>query len=338
MNVLVVNKQEDVITPLNIEIIKTLRGTFSSDEIISTFTNFFFARMIIDITALDNPEDIVTYQKLSIGLPIDKIILLIPAASPVANNFFLSKLISMGYYNFTTNGDGILYLLNNPNTYKEVAHLHQINAGPDMMPLPATQNNDSSSLGNNSNGNSNGYFGNSMTSSGSYSGIRTLGFINVTEAAGASSLIYMIKKELEETFRMAVLSIEVDKRDFLFFREQNMISTDKSSLAREMLNSRNFNYTLVDLNDYPEPICDDTLYLIETSVIKLNKLMMKDRSIFSKLKGKKVIINRCTLNEGDIREFAREAGIDIFYVLPPLNDRDRSEIIADLLRTLGMIR
>ena len=328
MNVLIVNKQEDIISPLNIEIIKTLRGTFSSDEIISTFTNFFFARMIIDITALDNPEDIVTYQKLSIGLSIDKIILLIPPSSPVANNFFLSKLISMGYYNFTTNGDGILYLLNNPNTYKEVAHLHQINAVPNYAPMP--QQNGDSNMNNNMN--------NSFDQSNNYSYIRTLGFVNVTDGAGASSLIYMIKKELEETFKMAVLSIEVDKRDFMFYREQNMISTDKSSLGRELMNSRNFNYTLVDLNDYTDPICDDTLYLIETSVLKLNKLMMKDRNIFSKLKDKKVIVNRCTLNESDLREFAREAGINIFYVLPPLNDRERSEIIANLLRTLGMVR
>lgn len=337
MNVLVVNKQEDIITPLNIEIIKTLRGTFSSDEIISTFTNFFFARMIIDITALQNSEDIVTYQKLSIGLPIDKIILLIPAASPVANNFFLSKLISMGYYNFTTNGDGILYLLNNPNTYKEVAHLHQINSMPDAMPMQAPQSNDNSS-NNNFIDNGNMLGNNSMSGMGTYSGIRTLGFVNVTEGAGSSSLIYMIKKELEETFKMAVLAIEVNRRDFMFFREQNMISSDGSSLAREMLNSRNFNYTLVDLNDYPEPICDETIYLIETSVLKLNKLMMRDRNIFSKLKDKKVIINRCTLSENDIREFAREAGINIFYVLPPLNDRERSEVIANLLRTLGMVR
>lgn len=337
MNVLVVNKQEDIITPLNIEIIKTLRGTFSSDEIISTFTNFFFARMIIDITALDNPEDIVTYQKLSIGLPIDKIILLIPASSSVANNFFLSKLISMGYYNFTTNGDGVLYLLNNPNTYKEVAHLHQINSMPDAMPMPSPQSNDN--VNNNNFVNSGNMLGNnSMSGMGTYSGIRTLGFVDVTDGAGASSLIYMLKKELEETFNMAVLSIEVNKRDFIFFREQNMVSTDQGSLAREMLNSRNFNYTLVDLNDYPDSICDDTIYLIETSILKLNKLMMRDRNVFSRLKDKKVIINRCTLSENDVREFAREAGINIFYVLPPLNDRDRSEILANLLRTLGMVR
>ena len=332
MNVLVVNKQEDIISPLNIEIIKTLRGTFSSDEIISTFTNFFFARMIIDITALQNCDDIVTYQKLSIGLPIDKIILLIPASSPVANNFFLSKLISMGYYNFTTNGDGVVYLLNNPNTYKEVAHLHQVNAPNDFAPMP--QNNDN--YNNNNNDVSN--YGNMGFEGSSYSGIRTLGFVNVTDGAGASSLIYMMKKELEETFNMAVLAIEVDKRDFLFYREQNMISTDKSSLAREMLNSRNFNYTLVDLNDYTDPICDDTIYLIETSVLKLNKLMMRDKNIFSKLKDKKVIVNRSTLNENDLKEFAREAGINIFYVLPPLNDRERSGDIANLLKMLGMVR
>ena len=42
MNVLVVNKQEDVISSLNIEIIKTLRGSFTADELISTFTNFIF--------------------------------------------------------------------------------------------------------------------------------------------------------------------------------------------------------------------------------------------------------------------------------------------------------
>ena len=54
MNVLVVNKQESVLSTLNIEIIKTLRGTFSADELISTFTNFFFARMILDISISTN--------------------------------------------------------------------------------------------------------------------------------------------------------------------------------------------------------------------------------------------------------------------------------------------
>ena len=321
MNVLVVNQQEDILTPLNIEIIKTLRGTFSADEIISTFTNFFFARMIIDVSALKDGEDIVTYQKLSIGLPIDKIILLIPPASPVASNVFLSKLISMGYYNFTTNGDGILYLLNTPNTYKEVAHLHR----PDISVQPMTGENNNSSAP-------------VMQITPSAHGIRILGIKNVTDGAGASSLIYMMKKELELTFNVSVLAIEVNKREFAFFREDNMISVEKHSLATELMKSQGFSYVLVDLNDYDEPVCDDVLYLLEPSVIKLNKLMLRDRAVFTKLRDKKVIINKSTLSEADVNEFASEAGIRIYYVLPSINDRERSIEICNLLRTLGMVK
>lgn len=325
MNVLVVNQQENVLSPLNIEVIKTLRGSFSPEELISTFTNFFFARMIIDVTALQNYEDIVTYQKISIGLPIDKIILLIPPSSGVANNYFLAKLISMGYYNFTTNGEGVMYLLNTPNTYKEVAHLHQLGAVPEPEPNINPQSIPSE-----------GYATQNYMSMGNRG--KTLGIINVTSSSGASSLIYMMKKEIEQTFKTSVLAMEVDKRDFAFFREENMVSTSKSSLARDIMNSVGYNCILIDLNDYEDPICDDIIYLIEPSVIKLNKLMLRDRTIFSKLKGKKVVINRSTLSEADLREFASEAGIDIFYVIPPLNDRERSSIIADFVKRLGLVR
>ncbi len=311
MNVIVVNKQESVISGLNIEVIKTLRGTFTADELISNFTNFFFARMIIDVTALQDFEDGVTYQKLSIGLPIDKIILLMPGESVVGSSFFLSKLISMGYYNFTTNTEGITYLLNNPNTYKDVAHLHQIEAPAAVIKTET---------------------GEILT------GIRTLGIKNVTGSAGATSLIYMLKKELEEKYNFSVLAIEVGKRDFTFFREKNMLSTDKSSVATELLKAKNYNYVLVDLNDYEENVCDETLYLIEPSVIKLNKLMTRDRLIFSKLRKKKVIINKSALSDSDIKEFSEEAGISIFYVLPTVNDRESSKEVNKLLERLGMIK
>lgn len=316
MNVLVVNQQESVVSSLNIEVIKTLRGSFTADELIGTFTNFFFARMVIDVTALQNYDDAVTYQKLSIGLPIDKIILLIPPSSPVANNFFLSKLISMGYYNFTTNAEGISYLLNTPNSYKDVAHLHQVDQTPAVVIQSAGGDNSGPVL----------------------SGIRTLGIKNVTNSAGATSLIYMIKKELEERYNMSVVALEVDRRDFTFLREKNMLSTDKSSIATELLKAKNCNYVLVDLNDYDENICDETLYLVEPSVIKLNKLMTRDRSIFSKLRGKKVIINRSVLSDEDVKKFASEAGIEIFFVLPPINDREPSADISKLLAKLGMVR
>ena len=321
MNVLVLNQQENLLTSFNIEAIKTLRGTFTADEIISTFTNFYFAHMVIDITALQRADDLVTYQKLSIGLPIDKVILLMPPTSTAASNYFLSKLISMGYYNFTTNGEGVVYLLNNPNTYNDVAHLHQVDALPPMPNAP-------------------GYDVMSEEKVDLMQGrLRTLGVRNITEGAGASSLIYMIKKELEENYEMNILAIEVDKKDFGFFREQNMISVDQDSLAREVIKGVDFNYVLVDLNMYSnDSICDEVLYLIEPSVIKLNKLLMMDRKIFSKLKDKKIVINKSTLNESDVKEFSRESGLDIFYVLPPINDRERSLELNDMLIHMGLIQ
>ena len=57
---------------LGIDVIKSLNGEFEVDEIISTFQNFFYQRMILDITAIKNYQDIRNLQKLSISLDMDK--------------------------------------------------------------------------------------------------------------------------------------------------------------------------------------------------------------------------------------------------------------------------
>lgn len=321
MNVIIVNQQETTLSSLGIEIIKSMRGVFTPDEIIGTFSNFYFLRMIIDVTALQNYEDPVTYQKLSIGLPIDKVILLIPPTSQLTNSAFLSKLISMGYYNFTTNGDGVRYLLATPNSYRDVAHLHQIEAQPMPVAQPLAP----------------GGAGGPVAASPSGT-IRTLGIKNVTDGAGASSLVYMIKNELVEKYGATALGIEVGKKDFMYFRDGDMISADSESIATELLKAKSYNFVIVDLNDYPENICDETLYLVEPSVLKLNKLMMRDKNSFERIRDKKIVINRSVLNNADIKEFAREAGVNIFFTLPTLNDREDSNIIGDLLVKLGMVK
>ncbi len=318
MNVIVVNQQENVLSSLDIEIIKSMRGVFTTDELIGTFTNFFFVRMIIDVTALQQYEDAVTYKKLSIGLPTDKIILLIPPSSRLTNNLFLSQLISMGFYNFTTNIEGVKYLLAQPNSYRDVAHLHQLDTPMPQMPALDTSKK-----------------GDAVPTN--YHSIKTLGVKNVTDGAGSSSLIYMMKKELEERYKMTVLGIEVGKKDFMYFRDKNMISADKNSIATELLKAKSYNFVLVDLNDYPDSICDDTIYLVEPSVLKLNKLMMRDRTAFERLRDKKVIINRSVLNQADVREFAREAGVNIFFTIPAVNDREQNNYINDLLIKLGIV-
>ena len=54
MNVIISNKNSALLENLGIDIIKEMHGEFDVDEIISTFQNFFYQRMILDITAIKN--------------------------------------------------------------------------------------------------------------------------------------------------------------------------------------------------------------------------------------------------------------------------------------------
>ena len=134
MNVIVANKSYAMLQNLGIDIIKSMEGEFDADYLISTFKNFFFQRMILDITAINNYKDITNLQKLSIELDMDKIILLLDDTEESSSPLYLSQLISMGIYNFTKNVEGVMYLYNNPNSYRDVAQYHQLGV------IPAYQN------------------------------------------------------------------------------------------------------------------------------------------------------------------------------------------------------
>lgn len=311
MNVIISNQQDNIINTLNVEVIKSIQGEFDVEDIISNFSNFFFSRMIIDVTALKEYTNILTYQKLSIGLPVDKIILLVPSQTEVSSNMFLSKLISMGYYNFTTNAEGIQYLMEHPNSYKDVAHIHQI----DFAPAPVV----------------------SATNNGNSASKIVLGIKNVTEGAGATTLTYLMYKELSQNRGINTLAIEVNKRDFAYFNDNNLISTTKNELANTLVKNSNYNVILIDLNDSDTDICNDVLYLIEPSIIKMNKLMRKDRMVFNRIRGKKLVLNKCVLTRSDIKEFEKEVGSKLYFVIPPIDDRQRQDSIIQLLSTLGIV-
>lgn len=77
MNVIIANKYKEMLSGLDIEIIKSLEGVYDIDYVINEFSNFYFDRMILDITALRDYENIDTLQKLSISLDMGKVILLL---------------------------------------------------------------------------------------------------------------------------------------------------------------------------------------------------------------------------------------------------------------------
>ncbi|MEG1313803.1 MAG: hypothetical protein RSD40_05765 [Bacilli bacterium] len=308
MNVIVSNLQEEALSSLDIDIIKNVHGEYDAEEIVSMFKNFFFGRMILDVTAIKNYQDFTNIQKISIDLDVDKIILLLPNNEEISSPSFLSKIISMGIYNFTTNIEGVKYLLDHPNSYKDVAHIQQLNE------LASTVN--------------------EKVSRGSH----IIGVKNITDHAGATTLIYMLKKELEQSYGMTVICIEVGKHDFSYLNDKDMISVSEEKLAMELMKAKGADVIFIDLNmASDEGVSDDVLYLIEPSSIKLNKLMRRDRFIFDKLKGKKIILNKSLLTSSDINDFEFEAKAKIYYNIPPLDERKKNQIISSFLVKLGLI-
>lgn len=320
MNVIVANRYQSMLESLNIEVIKSISGEFDVDEIINTFKNFFFQRMILDITAIKNYKDIKNLQKLSISLDMDKVILLLDDSPESSSPDYLSKLISMGIYNFTKNLDGIMYLYNNPNSYRDVAQYHQLD---NTVLTPATSY---------------------TTVKNGPTGVitnepRIIGVRNVTRDSGATTLVYMMKQQLERNY--SVVALEVDKHEFVYFGAKNMESVSSENVGNALAKYRNNEVILIDLNrsGQAESLCTDVIYLIEPSVIKLNKLMISDRNALSRLRNKKVILNQSLLTSKDVLDFEYESKLKIFFNMPPLDEREKQiHILNVFLAKLGFER
>ena len=307
MNVIVANNQRDVLSNLDIDIIKSIYGEYDASEIVEMFKNFFYNRMILDVTAIKDFKNIESFKAIASGLDADKIIFFLPKGTEVCTSNYISNLVSNGIYNFTTNVEGVKYLINKPNTFKDVAHLKKEEIKDVEVNI----------------------------SGGTP---KVIGFRNVTEKAGASTLIYMLKKELNSRTRTKVIAIEADKNDFSYFNEDDMISVPSEKLRDTVYKYSSSSIVLVDLNkNQDDSFCGEVIYLLEPSMISLNKLIKRNRNIFTKLSKKKVVLNKSLLTNKDVGDFEYEAKMKVFYNLPPLDERKKNNILGDFLSRLNLI-
>lgn len=318
MNVIVSNLNKDKFSSLNIDIIKSINGEYDAEEIVQTFSNFFFNRMFLDITAIKNYQNISNIQKLSVGMDVNKIIILLNDDSVVNSNSYLSKLVSVGIYNFARNVEEMLYLYNNPNSYKDVAHYQNMN--DNSITVDETVELNKELL---------------------MDDIKIIGIKNFTEDAGATSLIYMLKNTLIKFY--SVVALEINKKDFLFYNDNYMISVNSKEISKYISKYKDVNIILIDLNDLDEAttssMCTDVLYLVEPSLIKINKLVMFDTNVLNKLNRKKVILNKSFFNSKDIKDFEFESNLKIYYNLPCMYDRiDNSNILIPLLEKMDLVK
>jgi len=278
--------------------------------------------MFLDITAIKDYNNVNILKNLSIGLDVSKIILFL--SDDVANSeVYISKLINFGIYNFAKTEEELKYLYENPNSYKDVAHL---------------QKNEESYLINSKLENNISSFSDDFISNNQI----IIGFKNFTSHAGATSLIYMLKKQLFNNYN--VIAIEINKKDFMFFNDKDMISCKSSELNEILSKYRNIaSVILIDLNDLDNiishNICSDIIYLMEASTLMINKSVMLDKNCFINILDKNVVLNCSLLNQKDVRQLEFEAGIKFFDVLPPLNDRiDNSDILIPFLSKFGLYK
>lgn len=312
MNVIIANQKKDMLTNLNIDIIKSIEGQYSVDEIIEMFKNFYYQRMILDITALKDYTDIKTLQKLSISLDMDKLILLLDDDEESSSPGYLSKLISMGIYNFTRNAEGIIYLYNNPNSYRDVAQYHQLEDQEQQIVYQGTEVN--------------------------Y--CRIIGVKNLTDQSGATTFAYLMVKQLKKNYN--VVGVEVDANDFNYFNDKkNLFSISSKDLGKFVEKNNDRDAIIIDVNKSPIAmgLVQEVIYLVEPSIIKLNRLMHINRNAFNQLSGRKIILNQSLLSSKDVLELQYEAKAKFFFNMPPLNEHDSNIMIMDtFLSKLGFLK
>ena len=123
---MIYNKYKEMLMGLNLEVMKTMEGVYNVDEIIDTFTNFYYDKMILDITAIRDYQNTDNLQKLAMNINMENVIVLLDDSLETNSKTYLSKLISLGIYNFIKAAEGINYLLVHPHTYKDVVNIHNI--------------------------------------------------------------------------------------------------------------------------------------------------------------------------------------------------------------------
>lgn len=341
MNLVIVNKNINVINSLNIDIIKTLHGEFSVDDLKSELVNFYFNRVIIDITAIknfivsSNLFDVLNY------FGKDKVILLLDDNDYCNDNKFISDLINNGFYNFTKNAQGISYLIDRSNTYDDVKKYLKTDTFTSVLTENSSTTNsinqtDQSFYGvTNNNINQTEQQTNSAKSNNKQI---IIGVQNLSEGAGATTLMSQMVKQLSLNYN--VKGIEINGHDSLYFRNPNIfyyIDYLETKLNIEK-NLKDIQVIIIDLNYFEDKdhLCDDIIYLLEPGIIRLSKCINNISYFMEKIEGKKIVLNRSALQDDEINYFERQTGIKVFYNLINFDERKERLLSVDkLLIKLG---
>ena len=318
MNVVIANENKNIIDRLSIDIIKRIDGEYEVRELMGKLVNLYFNKMIIDITAIKNYRNPNIFGELRQYIDPSKVIILLNSDSIVNSKDYISCMIKAGFYNFSRNFEGINYLYNTPNDFSKVKHFID-DENVEVIPYIDT---------------------NAIVEQPSlaFAGKKIIGLMNLTDHAGASTLTNMMVRQLNNHGYKAY-GIEMFRQDLIYYRSENLFSCmNKNDLDIKLRQLADAEAVIIDLNEFGEAsgYCDDILYLVEPSYIKLTKLLKKNKNAFLDRKNDKIVLNMSFVNDADKADFEYELKCKIFDIIPPINDRNKNnESVNDVLYKLG---
>ena len=338
MNVIVSNKYNEILKNLNIEVIKHITGKYDINQLGRFFRNFYFKKMILDITSIINYEDINNFKFLGRMIDLKKVIIFLGNE----NKELEQKLNSIGIYNIARTKEEVINLINNSLLENNSFNLGSYN----KMVVTSKLDKEPKNIVNNSVSEKPSTF-----QEKNYTGAKVvnvpinqvtmskkiyennkivIGFKNITKSAGTTSLIYMLKKQLQKT--KSVIAIEVNNNDFLVFKDDKMISLTEKEFKKN-IDGCNCQIILVDLNNSRKAIynCNKIFYLVEPSYLKINQLLNKNNEIFKVLSNNNIILNKCIFDNNELKNFENKFNLKEYFVIPPLNDWKENHLILDKL-------
>lgn len=332
MNIIIKNQSSKLLNELQIDVLKTLEGEFTKEEIAQEFNNLYYNKVIIDITSIRNYYDFSSLFSFLSFFDKDKIVLLLNDSDFVNSKSYLSKLVENGYYNFTRNVSGISYLINNPNTFEKVSSYLEESNGENVVSYVSDEISSQPST-----------FVDKIVQDAIKSegpefdtGKIVIGIENITPHAGATTLMYMLVKQLKLNYEAK--GIEMLYQDGMYFKDENITSAGTLEDLKMILKTISADVVVVDLNGIDgRTFCHHILYLIEPGIIKLNKLLKGNQEYREKISNGKVILNRSAIKNEDINNFSYETKINVFFNIPNFNERkDRIQVIDDLILKLNL--
>ena len=301
MNVVISNKYRNELRNIGIDISGVLEGEYSSEQIVNAFNNYYYEKVILDITAIkgyNNVSNLITeLKKIFYILDPNRSIVLLENTPEFNNNIIISNLVSSKIYNYAFSLPEVIELFNNPRNYGEVNSYDTLSTTNDVS--------------------------------------RIIGIKNITSNAGTTTLLYMMMNELSKKY--TVKCIEVNQDDFKYFKNENMKSVNAESFMNEILTEPYPDVILVDQNNYDnELLIKETLYLLEPSILKFNKAIDKNPNLLADLKDKKIIYNRTQMPLPKLQEFSQANNLTPFDIIRNINERDKiNPQVINLLTKLG---